>query len=311
MPKVSVIVPNYNHAGFVGRRIESILKQTYVDFELVVLDDASTDNSCEVIRGFQNEPRLRFIECQPNSGNTFVQWNRGVAMTGGEYVWIAESDDYAAPALLETLVSRLDRFPKAGLACCNSWIVDERGKILGSTDARFQSFDKQHWTCDSVGSGVDECRRYLAFECTIPNASAVVFRRSLYDAVGGADESYKLCGDWAFWIDVAIASDIAFVADRLNFYRRHAQTVRRKMGDRIYLGEMTRIRTELAQRLSFSPAELRRLRNDFRVRRLKAWIASIPLLGPLVVELKQTVLDPRLQSIDIAQAYDAMMSRQP
>ncbi len=253
-----------------------------------------TDDSREVIRRFESDPRVRFVGSTSNSGNPFVQWNRGVAMTGGEYVWIAESDDYADPVLLETLVDRLDRFAKAGLAYCNSWIVDEENRILGSAEDSYRGLDTQHWSRDFVRPGIEECRRHLVFECTIPNASAVVFRRAMYQRVGGADESYRLCGDWAFWVELAVASDIVFVADRLNYFRRHAQTVRSKTTDWVFLREMARIRAGLVQRIPFSPEETRRLQKDFLVRRLKAWVAAVPLLGPLTVHLKQSIFDRHL-----------------
>ena len=77
MPKVSVIVPNYNHAAFLGLRIDSILEQTYRDFELLILDDASTDDSREVIARYARDPRVT-IECnQTNAGSPYLQWRKG------------------------------------------------------------------------------------------------------------------------------------------------------------------------------------------------------------------------------------------
>ena len=103
MPTVSVIVPNYNHARFLPQRIESILRQTYQDFELILLDDCSTDDSRAVLSQYASEPRVRIQFNEVNSGSTFRQWNKGVRLARGKYVWIAESDDYADERLLERL----------------------------------------------------------------------------------------------------------------------------------------------------------------------------------------------------------------
>src|SRR6516162_5433847 len=115
MTRVSVIVPNYNHAKYLRRRVDSILAQTYQDFELILLDDCSTDESREILASYANNPRVRTEFNVRNSGSTFKQWNKGVRATHGKYVWIAESDDYADERLLETLVARLEAEPNVAL----------------------------------------------------------------------------------------------------------------------------------------------------------------------------------------------------
>src|SRR5215469_12732659 len=103
MPTVSVIVPNYNHARYLRQRIESVLGQKYQDFEVILLDDCSTDNSREILESYRNDPKVRVVFNATNSGNVFKQWNKGVRMAGGRYVWIAESDDYADAGFLSRL----------------------------------------------------------------------------------------------------------------------------------------------------------------------------------------------------------------
>src|SRR6516225_7688773 len=103
MPSVSVIVPNYNHARYLRRRVDSIVDQTYQDFELILLDDCSTDGSREVLQSYADDPRVRIEFNDENTGTPFKQWNRGVRMARGRYIWIAESDDYAGPRFLERM----------------------------------------------------------------------------------------------------------------------------------------------------------------------------------------------------------------
>src|SRR5262245_42246739 len=132
MPKVTVVIPNYNYARYLPRRIESVLGQTFGDFEVLLLDDASIDESREVIARYAGDPRVRTIFNDRNSGSTFKQWNRGFREARGEYIWIAESDDYADLSLLAKLVDRLDGHPSVGLAYCQSWVVDTDDMIVSS-----------------------------------------------------------------------------------------------------------------------------------------------------------------------------------
>src|SRR5262249_35072754 len=123
LPKVSIVVPNYNHARFLPQRLDSILGQTFQDFELILLDDCSTDDSRTILSQYARDPRVRIEFNEVNSSNPFKQWNKGVGLARGEYVWIAESDDYADARLLENLAPRLDDEPRAGFAYCRSWRV--------------------------------------------------------------------------------------------------------------------------------------------------------------------------------------------
>ena len=109
-PKVSVIVPNYNHARYLKARIDSILNQTFQDFELILLDDCSTDNSVELLQSYAGHPHVSHIVLNDrNTGSPFLQWQKGIGLAQGEYVWIAESDDTAQPDFLSTTVAVLDR----------------------------------------------------------------------------------------------------------------------------------------------------------------------------------------------------------
>src|ERR1700722_3014578 len=108
MPRVSVIVPNYNHARFLRQRLDSVVAQTFQDFELILLDDCSTDESRKILEEYARDPRARLELNEANSGSPFKQWNKGVRLARGKYVWIAESDDYANERFLERLGSRLD-----------------------------------------------------------------------------------------------------------------------------------------------------------------------------------------------------------
>jgi glycosyltransferase involved in cell wall biosynthesis len=101
-PKVSIVVPNYNHGRFLRERLCSILRQACHDFEVFVLDDTSTDHCAELLQELLKEShppsRIQFVLEDKNSDSVFKQWNRGIALARGEYAWIAESNDYADPS---------------------------------------------------------------------------------------------------------------------------------------------------------------------------------------------------------------------
>lgn len=142
MPKVSVIVPNYNHGRFLERRFASICDQTFKDFAVVFVDDPSVDESRKVYHRFAaDDPKFQGLFHERNSGNVLVQWNRGVRVARGEYVWIAEADDIAEPGLLERLVAVLSANPSVGLAYCPSWMIGENNLPLSD---RWNWFDGLH-----------------------------------------------------------------------------------------------------------------------------------------------------------------------
>ena len=131
MPKVSVIIPNYNHAPYLKRRIDSVLNQTYTDFEVILLDDCSTDESREVLLMYQDHPKVSHVVInRENSGSPFKQWHRGFELAKGEYIWIAESDEWCEPTLLETLVEPMLRDEFIVLRYCQSLLASERGKVI-------------------------------------------------------------------------------------------------------------------------------------------------------------------------------------
>src|SRR5258708_27842037 len=119
-PKVSVIIPNYNHARFLRQRVDGVLGQTFQNFELILLDDCSSDDSRSILSSYAGDPRVRMEFNEANSGSAFKQWNKGVRLARGKYVWIAESDDYADERDLERLVGALDAEPDVTFAYCRS-----------------------------------------------------------------------------------------------------------------------------------------------------------------------------------------------
>ena len=228
-PKVSVIVPNYNHSRFLRQRIDSILRQTFQDFELILLDDCSTDDSRSILSSYASDSRVHLDFNEKNSGNTYKQWNTGVRLATGEYVWIAESDDYADPRLLQRLVQPLDSDPGVVLAFCRSVSVTEDGSVGGFAENHFWAADQDCWSVDYCRDGREVCGSYMIRTNIVLNASAALFRKAAYDSVGGADENFRLMSDWKLWASIMLHGKVAYVSEPLNYYRFHGLTQRSKV----------------------------------------------------------------------------------
>ncbi len=261
MPTVSVIIPNYNHARYLRQRIESVLRQTYQDFEVILLDDCSTDDSRSILSSYAGDSRVRMEFNEVNSGSTFKQWNKGVRLARGEYVWIAESDDYADNRLLETLVSRLDAEPTAVLCYCRSWRVSADGELNGLLDSYLPDLGSRKWTEDFRADGNEECRKYLVFCNTVPSASSVLFRRKAYLQVGGADEKLVLCGDWKTWASMALTrGTVVYAGQPLNYHRFHDASVREKsLRNGVWASEALQVVDWILQKVTLDESARRKL----------------------------------------------------
>ena len=116
-----------------------------------------------------------------------------------DLIWIAESDDYADSAFLATLVPLLRNHPQAGFAYCQSWRVDSDGHVNGTLEDWTDDLDPRRWKEFFVNRGLDECKEYLILKNTVPNASAVLLRKSMYLKSGGGPVGMRLAGDWMVW----------------------------------------------------------------------------------------------------------------
>lgn len=222
MPQVSVIVPNYNHAPYLNQRIDSILNQTYQDFELIILDDCSTDNSKEIIEQYRNHPKVsQIVYNEKNSGSTFKQWRKGIGLTEGEYIWIAESDDYSDSHFLEKTFDVMEKNTNIGLVYCQSVKVNENGEIKGNWKYHANTSDEQLWKNSFQYDGYEFVRKYMFYGNMIPNASAVLFKKNRLEPVIKSVNGFKLNGDWFLYIKILSVTDVAFLSDPLNYFREH------------------------------------------------------------------------------------------
>lgn len=223
MQRVSVIIPNFNHGAFLRQRIDSVLSQDLLPFEIIVLDDASTDDSREIIDQY-GDKITRVIYNKTNSGSPFHQWSKGISAATGDWIWIAESDDYSNPHFLSTLLK--DVSEKAGIVYAQTYDVQD-GEIIVDRVKTTSMFAPNIWEKDFQIDGMEFCKKYLTVKNVVPNASAVVFRKALSESIISDEmRQMRMCGDWLFWAKLIAKTEIAFKAQHLNYFRFHADTSR-------------------------------------------------------------------------------------
>lgn len=220
-PLVSVIIPNYNYAQYLKQRIESVLGQTFQNFELILLDDASTDNSQEIIESYACDNHVAAVVLNTdNTGSPFPQWDKGISLAKGKYIWIAESDDYADIHFLEKTVALLESHPDVSVCYTGSNIVDSQGKDTGD--------DWDGWPDSppderifSIFDGNEYIRHNLCWRSYIYNASSALFRAAAVRQIISDYKQMKYCGDWFFWIEIARRGNVMEIYQKLNYFRQH------------------------------------------------------------------------------------------
>ena len=223
---VTVVIPNYNHAAYLRQRLKSVAGQLHANLQVHVLDDCSNDESRHIIQEFvKHDDRFCFNFNETNSGSTFSQWNKGVSLAENDLVWIAESDDMADDTLLTRLVEVMESDASIALAYCQSQRMNSASEVTGDWKDFTDSMDATQFDTDFVMDGKEYISRFLIHRNTIPNASAVLFRKTIFEQVGGAPAHFRTNGDWFMWLKMLCFGKVAYVAEPLNYFRYHDRSV--------------------------------------------------------------------------------------
>ena len=212
-PAVSVVIKAYNHAPYVAQSIQSVLDQSFQDFEIVVTDDGSTDGTPDVIRGF-SDPRIRFERFETNRG-IGVAMNATVARAHGELIAILNSDDYALPGRLETQVAFLGEHPNVAAVFGAPRQVGEAGEPATPYETFPQPF-----------AGISVSRagwlRHFFFGSNCLCAPTAMIRRAAYVDIGMDDERFTNLGDFDRWIRLLEKYEIYVMTQELTAFRVRA-----------------------------------------------------------------------------------------
>jgi glycosyltransferase involved in cell wall biosynthesis len=206
-PKISVVIPTKNRAHYVSSAIRSVLCQTYKDFEVIIVDAASTDNTEEVINKLHDERIRRF--CEKKDRGVSASRNLGIVLSRGEFIAFLDDDDLWTQRKLEKQLELIRSNPNTGAVFSGSYIFRDDGKLIGSylPSVRGKIFPR-----------ILE-RNYVG------NCSGVLVRREAFDKIGFFDESLPAAEDWDMWIRLAKHYEFDYVNEPLFLYRIHERRI--------------------------------------------------------------------------------------
>ena len=207
--KFSVIIPLYNKAPYIRKALESVLAQTYADYELIIIDDGSTDGSAEIAEAILQDPASRLIASSPhrlirqaNSGVSAAR-NNGVAQAQGDYIAFLDADDWWEPTYLERMAQLIEDYPEAGLYACN-YVYYKPGKT--------------HVALDIPTGYINYPKAYYEGGAMPVWTGAAIMPRAVFDEMGGFPVGIKLGEDFLLWAKIALQYPVAFLNEPLAYY---------------------------------------------------------------------------------------------
>jgi glycosyltransferase involved in cell wall biosynthesis len=207
---VSFVVTSYNYERYIGEAIDSLLGQTLKEIELIVIDDASTDSTGEVLARYAGDPRVRVVRHETNTGH-IPSHNEGIALARGQYVGSIDADDFATrDDAVARQVAIFEAHPDVGFVHCAHKVVDSAGR-----ERSVSRFAER----DMVVDGLDEFSRLIEFDYVLHSGTLV--RRTCLERLGGYDLRLPNTADWDLWLRIATVASVGYVAEPCYAYRVH------------------------------------------------------------------------------------------
>jgi glycosyltransferase involved in cell wall biosynthesis len=242
---VSVVITCFNYGRYLKKCLDSVLAQSVGDFEVVVIDDGSTDDTAEVIRPFRKDSRIRF-HYQANQGQTIAK-NTGIQLSQGELIAFLDADDYWEPNKLER---QLPLFANraVGVTYTGFYFTDLQDRCIpADPPAGYLAYRRGNVT------------RWLGFDNFVPFSAAMI-RRSLLDAHGSFDPALRMGIDWDLWLRMSCETEFDFVPDQLIAYRvGHANQMSKNKAGRFAAADLIFDRFVAQHPGAMSEADLREL----------------------------------------------------
>lgn len=214
VPKVSVLIPTYNYAHCLDEAIQSVLEQQYQDFELIIIDDCSKDNTDEVIQKYLSDARVRYYKNSVNLG-LVGNWNKCLSYANGEYIKFLCADDKFRYDLLDKFVSAMEQYPNVSLVVCNKTMF---GKSSVTVELPFKHLQ----------SGKEILHHTLNTKGWLGEPTCVMFRKSNLH-LGPFKPGMVWLPDWEMWIRQLTAGDCFIVSEPVAFVRNHSQQLTKKV----------------------------------------------------------------------------------
>lgn len=222
-------MPCFNHAKFLQERLDTILNQTYTDWELIIIDDKSTDNSLAILSEFveKNVSRVKhFIINESNSGSGYFSWQKGIELAQTKYIWIAETDDFSDSNFIQNLVNVLDSDERIKIAfTASNYVEDDKIIYDSSKRTNFLKVEEDKFGIFDSAIFVSS----MPLETLITNGSSVVFRKPSGKLPQTIFEN-KQASDIFLWTYLVNGNSFAFINKKLNYFRRHSDSTTTKIG---------------------------------------------------------------------------------
>lgn len=279
--KVSAVIPNYNYAHYLERRISSVINQTNPVYELVYLDDQSKDNSQEVFTGMIAQIEQKYIKVRQiintqNSGSVFKQWLKGIQNATGDYIWIAEADDLSSPYFLEKVMEPMVLNREVVLSYSQSKQMDQDGNIISNDYLDYtKEIDPEKWNQSYIIAGEKEISEALLVKNTIPNVSGTVFKKFDTSEIENEITQYKIAGDWYFYVWLLQKGKLAFHHHSLNYHRRHSNSVTKSENNLMHYQEVVQMQDYIINR--FDASQSNKVKVDQYREFLRSYLGVYPI----------------------------------
>lgn len=241
---VSIIMPCYNSAKFVEKAIQSILNQTYQNFELIIINDFSTDGSLEIIKSFKkNDKRIIVLSNEENKGVSITR-NRGLKICSGDYIAFCDADDFWEPFKLEEQLRIFNNDTQYRLSFTNSYIVDERSNKTGETFRQ------------KFGFKIDRSGKYfnqILYTNFINTSTAILNRKNIKLKLFNPEIS--IGEDWLFWLEIAKEEKMLYIDEPYSYYRVHKEMSTGKGTEKMALARIKTLSELLKMKLDLNSRE--------------------------------------------------------
>lgn len=273
--KISVVIPNYNYEKFMLQRLYSILYQTVKIDEIIILDDCSTDNSRELIDKIEKKLKkyinIKKVYNETNSGSAFKQWEKGFNLSKGDYVWIAEADDYSEKNFLKTVIKPLKKYDDIKISYVDTAFIDKDGYvIMRSIKPEIDILNTGHWDKNFINAGINEINDYAYLNCTIANVSSVLFKNDNYSSFFKESGKFKQAGDWLFYVNVMNQGKIAYSNKPINYYRVHGNNVTSVTKKQAHFNEIIKIHDKISKIIKLNNKQKKNINERYKFLK-KVW----------------------------------------
>lgn len=216
MPKVSICIPAYNHEKYIEIAVNSILNQTYTDYEIIIVDDKSKDKTWEIIQKY-DYPNIRCY-CNKENKGMVGNWNEVVSYAEGEYIKLLGGDDILLPTCLEEEVRALDENPNVSMVISDSLIINSSEEIKGKIERFYK---------EGIKEGKKLARKSIRYKNYFGNGANALFRKKSFDKWNGFDERVPVIPDFDMWIKLAYLGDVYYIKKSLSKFRIHEEATTR------------------------------------------------------------------------------------